>query len=73
MIDEAFLEHMMDLTLKMKPYHTSMHLDRQYGNPMEIESVIGEPLRRGRQHGIQLPEIQTLYAGLKGIDQIASI
>ncbi|MHC4257137.1 MAG: putative 2-dehydropantoate 2-reductase [Planctomycetota bacterium] len=67
-IDNGFLEHMMDLTVKMKPYNTSMHLDRQHGNPMELEAIIGEPLRRGQQHGLHLPEMQNLYSGLKIID-----
>jgi len=42
-IDDGFLEHMMDLTVRMKPYHTSMHLDRQQGNPLELDALIGEP------------------------------
>jgi len=68
MIEDGFLEYMMELTVKMEPYYTSMHLDRQHGCPMEIESIIGEPLRRGRQHGLGLPEMHTLYTGLKEID-----
>ncbi|MHC4855722.1 MAG: putative 2-dehydropantoate 2-reductase [Planctomycetota bacterium] len=67
-IDDGFLEHMMDLTEKMEPYYTSMHLDRQHNRPMEIESIIGEPLRRGQKHGLDLPEMQNLYTGLKEID-----
>ncbi len=70
-IDDEFLEHMMDLTTKMKPYFTSMHLDRQHGNPMEIESIIGEPLRRGQRHKLHLPEMQTLYTDLIKIDQMS--
>lgn len=68
-IDDGFLEHMMNLTLKMKPYYTSMHLDRRHHNPMELESIIGEPLRRGQQHGLHLSEMQNLYSGLKEIVQ----
>jgi 2-dehydropantoate 2-reductase len=68
-IDDGFLEHMMDLTTKMKPYSTSMHLDRQHGNPMEPEAIIGEPLRRGQQHGLDLPEMKILYAGLREINE----
>jgi len=67
-IEDGFLEHMMELTIKMEPYYTSMHLDRQHGRPMEIESIIGEPLRRGQQHGLDLPYMQNLYTGLKEID-----
>ena len=73
MIEDGFLEYMMELTVKMKPYYTSMHLDRQHGHPMEIESIIGEPLRRGRQHGLGLPEMQTLYTGLKEIDPVGKL
>lgn len=69
MIDDGFLEYMMGLTVRMEPYHTSMHLDRRHGRPMEIEAIIGEPLRRGQQHGLDLPEMQTLYAGLRQIDR----
>jgi ketopantoate reductase len=36
---------------------------------MEIESIIGEPLRRGQRHGLCLPEMQNLYTALKKIDQ----
>jgi len=67
-IEDGFLEYMMGLTVKMEPYYTSMHLDRQHGCPMEIEAIIGEPLRRGQQKGLDLPEMQNLYTGLKEID-----
>ena len=69
-IDDDFLEHMMNLTVKMKPYYTSMHLDRLHREPMEIEGIIGEPLRRGQQRGLELPEMQKLYGGLKEVDQV---
>jgi 2-dehydropantoate 2-reductase len=68
-IEDEFLEYMMGLTVKMKPYYTSMHLDRRRHRPMELEAIIGEPLRRGQQHGFQLPEMQILYNGLKEIEQ----
>lgn len=72
-IDDGFLEHMMDLTVKMEPYYTSMHLDRRHSRAMEIESIIGEPLRRGQQHGLALPQMQNLYTGLKEIDLIPKL
>jgi len=68
-IDDGFLQHMMNLTVKMKPYYTSMHLDRRRKKPMEIEAVIGEPLRRGKQRRLNLPEMQILYDELKNINQ----
>ncbi len=68
-IEDGFLEYMMGLTVKMEPYSTSMHLDRRHGRPMEIEAIIGEPLRRGRRCGLALPEMEGLYAQLREIDR----
>jgi 2-dehydropantoate 2-reductase len=67
-IADGFLEYMMGLTVKMEPYYTSMHLDRRNSRPMEVEAVIGEPLRRGQKHGLDLPQMKNLYTGLKEID-----
>ena len=66
-IEDGFLDYMMELTEKMEPYYTSMHLDRRNGHPMEIEAIIGEPLHRGQHCGLDLPEMQNLYTGLKEI------
>ncbi len=66
-INKDFLDKMMTDTEKMKPYYTSMHLDRRQHRPLEIESIIGEPLRRGQAHGLNLPEMTRLYQGLKDI------
>ncbi|MBN1846873.1 MAG: putative 2-dehydropantoate 2-reductase [Sedimentisphaerales bacterium] len=67
-IEDGFLEHMMELTDKMEPYFTSMHLDRRAGRPLETEAIVGEPLRRGRAGGVELPEMQLLYDGLRALE-----
>ena len=68
-IEEGFLYKMMDSTDKMVPYYTSMHLDRRNGLPMEIESIIGEPLRQGQQQGVAMPEMQKLYRELLEVER----
>jgi len=64
-IEDAFLDQMMDYTDQMKPYATSMQLDAQAGRALEIESIFGEPLRRGQAKGVPMPKLQELYRGLK--------
>ena len=71
-IDDDFLEHMMNLTVKMKPYYTSMHLDLLHREPMEIEAIIGEPLRRGKQYGLELPEMHGKIPGPEPAKPFAS-
>jgi len=68
-IDDDFLYLMMSNTDKMTPYYTSMHLDRRNHQPMEIESIIGEPLRRGRGKNVDMPETEKLYEGLTALDR----
>ena len=65
LIEDAFLQKMMDHTDKMAPYYTSMHLDRRQGRPMEIESIFGEPFRRGQGLGVPMPELELLYKNLR--------
>ena len=68
-IDDNFLDLMMGSSDKMKPYYTSMHLDRRNHRAMEIESIIGEPLRRGLQRGVAMPETEQLYKSLTELDR----
>ena len=67
-IEAAFLQRMMDYSDKMKPYYTSMHVDIRAGRPLELEAIIGEPLRRGRDKGVAMPEMSHLYQQLQAIN-----
>ena len=68
-IGDDFLDLMMSYTEKMKPYKSSMQLDRQARRPMEIDSIIAEPLRRSQAKGLDQPEMQTLYQQLSELDR----
>ena len=57
--------HKFRHTATMGPYKTSMQVDRQMNRPMEIEAIIGEPLRVAQRHGVQTPMMEFLYRGLK--------
>lgn len=43
----------------------SMLLDWQAGRPMELEVILGNPLRIAKRDGLDMPRLQTLYALLK--------
>lgn len=43
----------------------SMLLDWEAGRPMELEVILGNPIRIARAHGVEMPRLQTLYALLK--------
>ncbi|MEM6458477.1 MAG: putative 2-dehydropantoate 2-reductase [Planctomycetota bacterium] len=64
-IEDAFIAQMLDYTAKMRPYQPSMMLDHEAGRPLEVESIVGDPLRAGRAAGCDLPEMGRLYDELK--------
>ncbi|KAJ2991968.1 hypothetical protein NUW58_g2326 [Xylaria curta] len=51
-------------TTAFKP---SMCQDADKGNFMEIETIVGEPLREGEAKGVAMPTLRTIYGLLKGI------
>lgn len=61
---QRYLEH----TLKMKPYQTSMKIDYERQRPLEVEAIVGNPLRMGTSAGADLPHIRMLYHQLKFLD-----
>jgi len=63
-ISPAFVQKMLDDTAKMPPYRTSMMLDADARRPLEIEAIVGDPLRAARAAGCAVPEMERLYAAL---------
>lgn len=48
-------------TRTMGPYRSSMQIDRQEGRGLEVESILGEPLRQAQAIGVNTPRLQMLY------------
>ena len=55
-------------TLSMGPYKSSMQVDRQQGRAMEVEAILGEPLRRARAGGAETPVLEALYRAARVVD-----
>ena len=43
------------------PYKSSMQIDRQTRRPMEIEAILGEPVRVAQRNGVRVPKMEMLY------------
>jgi 2-dehydropantoate 2-reductase len=48
-------------------YKPSMQVDTDKGNPMEIEAILGNPLRVGKRLGVQTPILSVVYRLLRGV------
>ncbi|GBE90855.1 putative 2-dehydropantoate 2-reductase [Nostoc cycadae] len=67
-IADSFIQTMLDYTVKMKPYRTSMKIDYDEHRSLEVEAIIGNPLRKAQNAGVFLPQISCLYNQLKFLD-----
>ncbi|KAI1327420.1 2-dehydropantoate 2-reductase [Xylariaceae sp. FL0255] len=47
----------------------SMLLDWEAGRPMELEVILGNPVRIARACGVEMPKLQTLYALLRSMQK----
>lgn len=63
-------DDMMAYTRSLKPYNSSMLQDYLAGRPLEVEAILGNPLRIARAHGISVPHMEVCYGLLKSIDSI---
>ena len=63
------VERMIRHTRTMGAYRSSMQIDRQSGRPMEVEAILGEPLRQAAKAGVQTPRLEMLYRLVKLLDR----
>lgn len=68
-LSKELIQQNIRKTEAMGPYRTSMCVDYLKGHSLEIESILGEPLKLAALHGCQVPYMKTLYAHLKFYNQ----
>ncbi|MEO1593196.1 MAG: putative 2-dehydropantoate 2-reductase [Cyanobacteria bacterium J06632_22] len=64
-IPADFIPYMLTTTEKMRPYRTSMKIDWDEGRPLEVEAILGEPVRAAQEIGVAVPRIEMLYEQLR--------
>lgn len=55
-------------TETMGSYQSSMQIDRRMRRPMEVEAILGEPVRVARSAGVSVPTLEMLYNLVKLVD-----
>lgn len=62
---EAFLERQkIDLTAKGSPMTSSMYRDLRKGRPVEMETILGDLLRRGQEYGLKTPLLEAAFVNV---------
>ena len=70
-LPESLVETQISNTTSMGPYRSSMQVDRQENRPMEVEAILGEPLRRAQARGVKVPVLESLYRAARVVDAAA--
>lgn len=58
---EEMIALQLQRTAGMGAYASSMQEDRRHGRAMEIEAILGEPLRRAQAFGVPTPYLRALH------------
>ena len=66
-IPDSHLDKQFEVTARCGAYLPSSLLDFRAGREVEVESIWGEPLRRGPAAGVPMPHLETLYLLLKAL------
>ncbi len=66
-ISDDHLQKQFDVTARCGAYLPSSLLDFRAGREVEVESIWGEPLRRGKANGVAMPHLETLYLLLRAL------
>lgn len=64
----GLIDQLIEVTAAMPPYKTSMAQDYEAGRAMEIEAILGNPLRIARELRVATPILESLYALAKMIE-----
>ncbi|MGB9690548.1 MAG: 2-dehydropantoate 2-reductase [Candidatus Sumerlaeaceae bacterium] len=67
-IDPSLAADLLAKTESMGAYRSSMQIDYEEGRQLEVEAILGEPVRRARRAGIAVPKMEMLYAIVRRMD-----
>jgi len=67
---EPLIEKMFANTATMGDYRPSMLVDYLARRPLEVESILGEPVRRAAAHGVAVPVMRMQYRLVSFLDRL---
>jgi len=68
--EDEVVKRMFQLTSTMGDYRTSMVIDYVNGRELEVEAILGNPVRRARTLAVPAPTMSALYALVAHADRV---
>ena len=69
-ITNEFCAWQFERTMSMEHYKSSMQIDYEQGRCAEVESIMGEPVRRAAKFGVPVPLMTMLYTVARRLNQL---
>jgi ketopantoate reductase len=67
-LDEGLVDQLMEKINTLPGIGSSMQTDCRCGRPMEIDVILGFPVRKARELGIEVPYLEAVYVILRAVD-----
>lgn len=68
-MEAGLIDRLIEKILAMPPIGSSMRTDVENGRPLEVDVILGTPVKRARQKGVNVPILDVLYTVMRGIDR----
>lgn len=68
-LEDGLVDRLMDKILGMPGLGSSMQVDAQNGRPLELDAILGVPVRKARELGVSIPTLETIYSLLVAVDR----
>ena len=66
-LDEDLADRLIERKIGMGGLPTSMQTDAMHGRPMEIDCIVGVPVKKGRELGVAIPTMEMINALILGV------
>lgn len=67
-IEHSLVDTLIDKIMAMPGIGSSMQTDYKNGKPMEVDVILGTPVKKARELGMDIPTVETLYVILTAVN-----
>jgi len=68
-LEYELIDRLVNKILAMPGIGSSMQTDCKNGRPLELDVILGTPVRKGRELGVSIPTVETIYVLLLGVNR----
>jgi len=68
-LEYELIDRLISKIMSMPGIGSSMQTDCKNGRPLELDVILGTPVRRGRELGVSIPTMETIYILLLGVNR----